>query len=176
MFQNSVQRVFTRLVLLLAAAFVATGLLSCAGPATAETHAAVSAPVSMQCLDLDGKTRNPDVDLSAGKPVVLVFWQSWCGSCVAEAPHVEQARRRFGDRIGFYGVVSGPDQAVDEAAVRKVVFQHQLKYPQMRDRDGALSKHFGVQSTPTVVIIGSDRQVLYSEHHLPESWDWLLTE
>mgnify|MGYP006442093351 CR=1 FL=1 len=153
-----------------------TLLGACAAPATAEVDAVISAPVSMQCLDIEGRSHDPSKVLASGKPVALVFWQSWCGSCVAEAPHVEQARRKFGERIEFYGVVSGPDQSVDEAAVRKVVFQNQLQYTQLRDRDGALSKHFSVQSTPTIVIIGADRQVLYSGHTLPEDWNRLLAK
>jgi thiol-disulfide isomerase/thioredoxin len=150
--------------------------VSCAGPATEQADAAMTAPVSMQCMDLDGKTLNPDADLSAGKPVVLVFWQSWCNSCLEEAPLVEQARRKYGDQVAFYGVVSGPDQSVDEDAVRKVVGQKQLKYPTLRDRDGALSRHFDVQYTPSVVILNPDRKVVYSGGHLPESWDWLLND
>ncbi len=159
---------------LIALLLLSFGISACAGPGADGNSTRLTAPISMQCVDLDGKTQNPDADLAAGKPVVLVFWQSWCGSCVAEAPHVEQARRKFGERMGIYGVVSGPDQVVDEDAVRKVVFQYQLRYPQLRDRNGELSKHFAVQSTPTIIVIGTDRQVLYSGDRLPESWDWLL--
>lgn len=153
-----------------------TGAISCAGPATDVHPSALTAPVSMQCLDLNGKTLNPDADLSAGKPVVLVFWQSWCNSCLEEAPLVERARRIYANKIAFYGVVSGPDQVVDEDAVRKVIAQKQLSYPTLRDRDGALSKHFLVQYTPSVVVINAQRRVVYSGSHLPERWDWLLGE
>ena len=46
-----------------------------------------------------------------GKPVVLVFWASWCGPCRYEVPHVNQLYRGVGDSAHVIGVNAGEDQA-----------------------------------------------------------------
>lgn len=71
-------------------------------------------------------------------------------------------------------MVSGPDSAVDEDKLSTAIFQNGLTYPQVRDRDLALTKLFGVTGTPTVIVLDSNGQVVYREHHVPASWDEIL--
>src|SRR3977135_3667213 len=52
----------------------------------------------------DGSTFTLSDALSTGKPVVVNFWASWCGPCADEAPLLQGAARRSGDRITFVGV------------------------------------------------------------------------
>jgi thiol-disulfide isomerase/thioredoxin len=113
-------------------------------------------------------------DLAAGRPVALVFWQSWCGSCVAEAPAVQAAHSSLGDRIHIIGVVSGPDEAVDEAKLFGKINELGLTYDQIRDRDLTLTRRFGITGTPTIVILDPTGKVVFDEHHVPSSWDDFL--
>ena len=41
---------------------------------------------------------------------------------------------------------------------------------QVRDRDLSLTKGLGVRGTPTIIVLGKDRQVLYDAHRAPEDW------
>ena len=84
------------------------------------------------------------------------------------------AQKELAGRVRFVGVVSGPDSAVDEYALQRVVDEMGLDYPQIRDRDLALTHLFGVSSTPTVVVLGADGSVLYQGHGLPDSWSEIL--
>src|SRR5215467_588707 len=52
----------------------------------------------------DGSTFTLSDALKSGKPVVVNFWASWCGPCADEAPVLQDAARRNGDRIVFIGV------------------------------------------------------------------------
>lgn len=71
-------------------------------------------------------------------------------------------------------MVSGPDDAVDEDKLGTAILQNGLTYPQVRDRDLALTRLFDVTGTPTVIVLDSSGQVVYREHHAPASWDEFL--
>ena len=124
----------------------------------------------MSLTDMAGQTHDLDRALSAGRGVALVFWQSWCAACIREAPHVVAASNRLRGELDFYGVVSGPDDVVDESAVADMTRELSLPYPQVRDRSGQLARRFGVRGTPTVVVIEPDGRVSHNGHELPAGW------
>src|SRR5436309_9272000 len=52
----------------------------------------------------DGSTFSLSEARNTGKPVVVNFWASWCGPCADEAPVLQDAARRYADRMTFVGV------------------------------------------------------------------------
>lgn len=150
-------------------------LSACAGSPPQDTpQVPTSKGHGLVAVDMDGKSYALDAHYESGQAVALVFWQAWCDSCVAEAPHVEAARRAWSDEVAFYGVVSGPDQSVDEDKLRGLVYQLGLNYPQLRDRDGSWSQRFGVRATPTILVFSAQGELLFQGNHLPEDWRALL--
>ena len=119
--------------------------------------------------DLSGESHDLHALLRRG-PVVLSFWQTWCKSCLREAPALSAAERAYGEKLQFLGVISGTDDVVDEAKVKRLADRFALSFPQIRDRDLRLARHFQVAGTPTVVILGPDGGVRYKGHRTPESW------
>jgi len=82
---------------------------------------------------------------------------------------VQQAHRKFADRLSIAGVVSGPDESVNEFKLGKIITDLGLTYPQVRDRDLTLTRMFQVKGTPDVVLLNTNREVVYRGHSLPES-------
>ncbi len=124
--------------------------------------------------DMDGRPHDADAILASGRPVVFVFWQTWCPSCKKEAPELAHAVERYGDRIQFFGVISGPDEDVDDDNVRKTAGDWGHLQPQIRDRDLALATRFEVTGTPVIVVLGEQARVLYRGYRLPEDWTAFL--
>ena len=67
-------------------------------------------------------------------------------------------------------MIPGPDDLVDEQEVGRVAERFAMPYPQVRDRELDLSKTFGVDGTPTIVVVAPGGEVLYHGHHAPD-WD-----
>lgn len=157
-------------------------LLACAAPLAgcgstgASGEAAALAPVTeaLVIVDRDGGSHDVQAALREGRPVALVFWQSWCKSCLEEAPGLAAAARELDGRLDFVGVVPGPDASVDEAALDAAIARFGLPYPQVRDRDLALTERFAIEGTPTIVVLGAGGRVVYRGHRAPEDWAALL--
>jgi thiol-disulfide isomerase/thioredoxin len=124
----------------------------------------------MQLELLDGTRSDLSASFSAGRPVALIFWQTWCAACVREAPELASAAMRLAGRVDFFGVVTGPDDVVDEAEVQRMADKLELPYPQARDRSAELAHRFDVQGTPTIVVLEPTGRVSYRGHQLPAQW------
>ena len=141
-------------------------LASVAAPALAPELLGLGLP------DLAGDPHSIAEGLARGNRVAVVFWQSWCAPCIAEAPHLAEAHRGIPD-LEVLGVVSGPDAAVDEDEVARTVFELGLPYPSVRDRTLELTDALEVKGTPTIVVVGEGGRVLFRGHRAPEDWDAL---
>jgi thiol-disulfide isomerase/thioredoxin len=128
-------------------------------------------PVALPTLtDMDGQRIDLGATAAAGKSTAFVFWQTWCASCIREAPELARIARLRSDSVQFVGVIPGPDDDVDEDEVRRLVAKFDLPYPQVRDRDLVLSDRFEVKGTPTIVVLDPTGVVRYVGNEPPEVW------
>lgn len=137
---------------------------SCAVPGAGGVTPAPSNHAGMQFVDDAGTSH-----VLSDKAATFVFWQPWCAACREEAPAAVAASVKLADSMSFYGVVSGPDGAVDENLYLKSIDELGLSYPQIRDKDLALAKRFGVTKTPTIIVVDSAGQLRFKGSHMPEN-------
>jgi thiol-disulfide isomerase/thioredoxin len=122
-----------------------------------------SAGGELKKLDLVGKSidlhftavdgREVDVSKLKGKVVLVDFWATWCGPCVAELPHVKEAYEKNHAK-GFEIVGVSLDQ--EKASLTEFVSGHQMEWPQYFDGQGwenKLAGQFGITSIPAMWLI-----------------------
>jgi peroxiredoxin len=102
---------------------------------------------ALQVTAFDGRT----VSLAGlgGRPVVVSFFESWCGICQAEQPDLSKVAGDFAGRVGFVGVSYRDTVAAGRAYQRRF----RVPYPLANDASGRTWARWGVPYQPVVVVV-----------------------
>ncbi len=81
-----------------------------------------------------------------GKPVIVYFWATWCGACKFVSPTINS----FNDshQVVSVALSSGPDERV-----QRFIDAKEYDFPVINDLLGHISKDWGINVTPSIVII-----------------------
>ncbi|MEE9386001.1 MAG: TlpA disulfide reductase family protein, partial [Nannocystaceae bacterium] len=99
------------------------------------------------------------------QPAALIFWASWCGPCVDEAPHLARLYREFGpSRVAFLSISIDGEQTRPNLAT--VVNELRIPYPVGLDPDGnVLSLYTRDPAIPLVYLISRDGVIQHAHHN-----------
>ena len=104
----------------------------------------------------DGSTFTLSEALKTGKPVVVNFWASWCGPCADEAPVLEDAVRRNGDRFTFVGV----DVQDTDSDALTFMRKYGISYANGSGNAGPISVQYGMRGVPETYFIAPDGRLI----------------
>lgn len=97
-------------------------------------------------------------DLS-GKVAVLLFWATWCGPCVAEMPHFQDAVSKYANHQDVVFLAISIDER--KLAVRPFIERGGFRLPVAYDINSAAA--FGINSVPALILIDRQGRVAYRE-------------
>jgi thiol-disulfide isomerase/thioredoxin len=90
------------------------------------------------------------------KLLVLDFWATWCGPCVASIPHMNQLAGKFGDIALFVGVSDEQSDAFAKGLTKIKKTPKDFSYSLALAPSRAMSNYFAIQGIPHCVIVSSD--------------------
>ena len=131
---------------------------------------------------------NVTLSQEKGKIVVLDFWTTWCGSCIAAFPGLEHVQKWTTENelsvvIYCINVKEGSDK------IRDFLRKHKMGIPILMDENDVVRKKYNIPGFPTMLIIadgtiqhvhigggGAQEMLLRQEKQLKEEIKALLIE
>lgn len=118
-----------------------------------------SIPDGVEIEDLDG---NP-VSLArylGKRPLVVQFWATWCPVCAALFPKLEEAHRRYGDRVDFLLIAVAVNQ--NKASIKRYLERHPMPFAVLWDTQGRAVRAFQAPTTSYIVVLDASGRVTYT--------------
>ena len=139
---------------------LAAALLLVAAAARAEVKVGDSPELTFRSTD--GK--NVDLKALRGKLVLIDFWATWCGPCMAEAGHMVETNNKYGPKgLQIIGISLDDDRA----ALENVIKSQNFSWPQFFDGQGwgnRFARGWGVKSIPRTFLLDTNGTVVWSGH------------
>ena len=101
----------------------------------------------LEVTAFDGRTVS--LQRLRGRPAVVSFFESWCGTCQAEQPDLTKVAADFAGRVGFVGVSYHDTVAAGRAYQRRF----KIPYPLANDPSGRTWARWRVPYRPVVVLV-----------------------
>jgi peroxiredoxin len=141
----------------LAAAFVAASVRSVRRPAPRPPMVEITQVPEVRFTMLSGESIATSE--LRGRPVLVNFWATYCGSCLKEMPGMVETYRKFAPR--GYEVIAVAVSKDQPERVAEFAAAQSLPFKVVFDGDGTLARGFGnVRVTPSTFVIDRDGRVL----------------
>ena len=114
--------------------------------------------------DLSGNTVNI-ADLK-GKTVVVDFWATWCGPCIASMPGMQKMVNKYKDdpNVKFLFVDTWQNEDNESDLVKKFIADKGYEeFHVLMDLDDKVVSQFKVEGIPTKFIVGKDGNIKFKE-------------
>lgn len=139
----------SRFVRVAAAVVALLALAACTSGDSTSSSVEPSWPASVDALPAMDPTAFHDlIAAQRGHPVLVNIWASWCDPCIAEAPDLIAAHKKYGDTVRFIGV----DAQDDRSGATTFIDQHQVPYPSVFDPSNAIAVSYGLFSPPDTLF------------------------
>jgi cytochrome c biogenesis protein CcmG, thiol:disulfide interchange protein DsbE len=98
--------------------------------------------------------------VTAGKPLMVEFWATWCGPCVASIPHINKIHKEFGPK----GLVVIGLSDEKKSVIKPFAEAKKMEYHVGIDNGGKLNKQLKIQGIPHAVLVNKAGEIVWEGH------------
>ncbi len=140
-----------------------------AGPAPALSVEIGGESPSFMLKTIDNRVFRTE-EMKGKKPLFLVFWATWCSNCKKEIPVLKEIYSSFEPKgMEFLAINVGVNDSL--ARVKRYTEKYKITYPVAFEGGNRVTKLFGVQGTPTIIIVDKQGIVRYRSASVPDDLD-----
>lgn len=125
---------------------------------------AKSAAVGAKCPNIKGTDqfgKEFSIKDIKGKYIIIDFWGTWCGACLAGTPHMKAFRDANAEKVEIVGVANDKDVEKWKACIEK----HGMNWPNVMQGKGEQDyvATFNVQGFPTKILVNPQGIIVHRE-------------
>ncbi len=146
-----------------------TALLLTVAPSSGFTSEVGKRLPSFNSKTMDGRSIQMD-NIIGKKPVLLVFWASWCPSCKSEVPRINELVEKYRAKgMEFIGINIGSNDSPKRA--KAFMKKTGMTYPVVFDKSGKISSQYRIVGVPTIIVADSAGVVQFKNYGTPNITD-----
>jgi thiol-disulfide isomerase/thioredoxin len=116
-------------------------------------------PIHFEVTSLKGEKLSPAA--FKGKVLLIDFWATWCGPCIAEMPNVKNVYSKYHGK-GFEIVGISLDQSRDK--LDTYIASQKIEWPQYFDGkywNNDIAVRYGIKSIPATILVDKKGKIRY---------------
>ena len=107
-----------------------------------------------------------------GKPIILIFWATWCSPCKEELPTLRKFAEGKEDQLGILTIAIDGE---NKKKVQRFVEENKINLAVLLDEKEEIARTYRVRMVPTTFLIDRDGMMMGAitgqrDWSLPEAW------
>jgi thiol-disulfide isomerase/thioredoxin len=140
-------------------------------------HAELQAQCIVRNFSLPGENMQ-NVNLSeiqGEKLTVIDFWTSWCKPCITAIPEMIKLQEKYrSEGVAIIGINADGPRSVSKAL--PLAKSMGVNYPILFDTSGDLISEFNITAFPTLLVLNSKREIIFTHEGFRKGEEKLLDE
>jgi len=120
---------------------------------------------AFEAIDTEGKAFTL-AEAIKEKPVLLVFWSIFCGTCRDELPILEQEKPKYADKVQFVTVNldEAPRAKTVKDFAKKQGFTMRMLLNKIDGKEFLVDQTYKIKATPALYLIKKDGTIAYGHY------------
>jgi cytochrome c biogenesis protein CcmG, thiol:disulfide interchange protein DsbE len=111
----------------------------------------------------DGKIMDTSTIGTDGKPVILIFWATWCRPCIKELTAIADLYEDWKEKTGVLIYAVSIDDSRTQFNIRPMIRSRGWEYEFINDPNGEFKRAMGVVDIPHIFILNKNGEIIYQK-------------
>jgi cytochrome c biogenesis protein CcmG, thiol:disulfide interchange protein DsbE len=125
---------------------------------------------------IEGKDFNTSAVENGGKPVIILFWATWCRPCIKELTAISEVYDEWKEKTGVKIYAIAIDDSRTQFNIRPMVTSRGWAFEFYNDMNGEFKRAMGVNDIPHLFILNGKGEIVYQQTSYTEGSEEYIFE